>query len=177
MGMKPIGARVGDRELVALTTSGRDRLLGEPGNTIHVVADRQSMPVHRGGVRKRVGHIDLQPFTAPHSDLRAGKNSSERPRRHIHTTQIDGGRPRGHRDGTDRPGGPKPCLFCGGHHWIAGQHTPPRCRRPTGRTRRDNTGQRQHARRGKHIASRHTTTCAAALTPCTCTHLTSILSS
>jgi hypothetical protein len=47
-----VGAGVGDGELVGEAVLGTDRVLGDPRDTVHVVAQRNAVPVHAGICRQ-----------------------------------------------------------------------------------------------------------------------------
>ncbi len=47
-GVQPVGARVGHGELVVHRRARGDVALGQGGNTVHGVVDRDAVPVHRG---------------------------------------------------------------------------------------------------------------------------------
>jgi hypothetical protein len=93
-----VGARVGHRELVAEGGPGRHLWLGEHGHPVHVVAQRQAVPMHGGRLGKVVGEVHLEQVTAADPDLRPGDLTPVAPGLHLPTAEIDRARRGGQRD-------------------------------------------------------------------------------
>ena len=71
MWMSPIGAWIGNRELVGERSTGRDVRGGRHG-AVHIVLQRQSVPVHRGLLVQFVGEEDFEFVTDIGADQRTG---------------------------------------------------------------------------------------------------------
>lgn len=69
--MVEICAGLRRREFVAVHLIFSDRLLGDVRGPIHDIRQDQAMPMHRGGFRQAVLHIDAHMVALPEAQARA----------------------------------------------------------------------------------------------------------
>ena len=107
MWVEPVGARVGDREGVLECFTALHCGHRQPWNAVHVVAQRKSVPVHRGGLRQLIDQPDPEPVTGTDADLGPWHGPVVGPGRNDTPTEIH-----------DR----RCCGECPGHH-VAGRES------------------------------------------------------
>lgn len=88
-----------------------DRVLGDPGNAVHVVAQRDAVPVHAGVRRQVVDHVDTEQVTGLRPDQRAGGGLGVPPGVDRHATQVQGHRAGGEGGADGRGAGAAPGQF------------------------------------------------------------------
>ena len=86
--MKPVGARLCGDELVVEVITGLDRRLGCAWNPVHVVSQRQAVPVHGCACRELIAHSCAQGVARRQSDRRRG-NRPEAPRVRCGAGEVD----------------------------------------------------------------------------------------
>src|SRR3546814_20236877 len=67
---RSVGPRLGGDELITEVLAGADRRLGRAGDAVHVVAQRQAVPVHGGVGGEPVAHGGAQGVARRQPDRR-----------------------------------------------------------------------------------------------------------
>lgn len=144
VGVEPVGARMRGDELVCELSARGDGGLGYRRDSIHVVAEGESVPVH-GGVRvELVADGRFQRVACGEPDYRGG-DTSERPGGGGGTGQVERGGGGGEVDGGDSAGAAA-VLLRAGHRCAGGCHP----------LRRGGAGGEHGCRDGAQSESEHT---------------------
>ena len=81
--MEPVGAGIGNDEPVGERLARLDDRLGEVGHAVHVVSDREPVPMDAGVLRQPVLEVDLQGVTLANPQRCSRDDVAVRPRRHL----------------------------------------------------------------------------------------------
>ena len=103
MGMEPVGSRVRDHEVEIERAPGIDGRGGDPGHAVHVISDRQPMPMDTGRLGKVITDCYLDPVTGRCSQRFAGHGVAVGPRGRDPSPEVD---VHGSRIQRHRPHGP-----------------------------------------------------------------------
>ena len=85
MRMVPVGAGIPDNKVIGKTATDRNRILGNAGDTIHIVGNAQAVPVDTGGIREVIGKVHDDTIANLRSNQWTGKRSAIGPHRRAGT--------------------------------------------------------------------------------------------
>ncbi len=89
MRVEPVGSRIRHDECVLERATGGDGVLRQSRYAVHIVTEREAVPVHRRLCRQFVGQSHPQFVSGPHSNRRAGHDSVVRPCSHDSPSKVD----------------------------------------------------------------------------------------
>ncbi len=90
MAVKPVGARLLDREAIGEGLAWRNTGVAQPRYAIHLIGQDQPVPVHRGRLVQIVGHVDGDVFAFAKAQNRAGRGAVIANALFAEVTGVDG---------------------------------------------------------------------------------------